>query len=228
MTILEAMRARHSVRQYTDKCLDNVTAAQLQHEIDLCNSRFGLHIQLVTDEPEAFSGLLPHFGKFSGVRHYIALVGRKQPQLDELAGYCGERLVIKAQALGMNSCWAALTYSKKKARVQVLPGERLVCVIAIGYGANHGKPHKSRSLESLYQADAPVPHWFLRGMKAVTLAPTAMNQQKFLFTLEGTTVRAVSTGGSWGKVDLGIAKYHFEVGAGTENFHWSNHQKEGF
>lgn len=221
MTILDAIKARHSVRQYTDQALDPVTTAQLQHDIDLCNAQFGLHIQLVTEEPEAFTSMLAHYGKFSGVRNYIALVGKKTPELDELAGWCGEKLVLKAQALGLNSCWVALTFSKRKARIHISPGERLVCVIAIGYGVTQGRPHKSKPIESLYQASEPIPAWFLKGMEAAILAPTAVNQQKFRFVLEGDAVKALSTGGSYSKVDLGIVKYHFEVGAGAENFHWT-------
>ena len=47
-----------------------------------------------------------------------------------------------------------------------------------------------------------------------------MNQQRFFFRQEGDTVEARSTGGPYSKIDLGIAKYHFELGAGTENFRW--------
>jgi len=53
------------------------------------------------------------------------------------------------------------------------------------------------------------------------LAPTAINQQKFLFSLKNE--RQVQAKAGWGffsKVDLGIVKYHFEVGAGKENFEW--------
>lgn len=59
-------------------------------------------------------------------------------------------------------------------------------------------------------------------MKAALLAPTAMNQQKFRFTLSGNEVSAKSTGGFYSKMDLGIVKFHFEEGAGRENFTWKN------
>ena len=48
------------------------------------------------------------------------------------------------------------------------------------------------------------------------LAPTAVNQQKFLFTLNGDEVTAKATGGVYSRIDLGIVKYHFEVGSGRE------------
>ena len=216
MTVLDAMKARHAVRQYQDRDLDPVTAAQLQHDIDLYNGQYGLRIQLVTNEPDAFSGFLARRSKFRGVRHYLALVGPKGPDLAERAGYCGEKLAVKAQALGLNSCWAAMTYSKRKARVLISPGEKLVCVIAIGYGATRGRPHQNKPMSKLYQAAEPVPDWFLRGTEAAMLAPTAMNRQNFRFVLNGDGVKATAPN----KVDLGIVKYHFETGAGTEHFHW--------
>lgn len=221
MTILDAIKARHSVRQYTLRTLDDVTVAQLQHEIDLCNEEKDLHIQLITDEPEAFDSAMAHYGKFTGVRSYIALVGKRRKDLQEDLGWCGERIALKAQMLGLNTCWVALTFSRKKAPIDLRPDEKLVCVIALGYGATAGSAHKSKPLESLCHAYEPMPPWFRKGMEAALLAPTAMNQQKFRFTLtEPNLVKAQSTGGFYSGLDLGIVKYHFEVGAGKENFVW--------
>jgi hypothetical protein len=216
MTIQEAMAARHSVRQYQDKLIEAEKIAVLRGEIDHCNQEGNLHIQLVTDEPEAFSGKLAHYGSFRGVTNYIALVGNADRTLEERCGYYGERLVLLCQQLGLNTCWVALTYSKSKAAFQVAPGEKLCLVIALGYGANQGTPHKSKPVEKLMQVSGDMPDWFRSGMEAVLLAPTAMNQQKFVFALEGNQVSAKAGLGFYTKIDLGIAKYHFEVGAGKK------------
>lgn len=68
--------------------------------------------------------------------------------------------------------------------------------------------------------DTEMPDWFRSGMEAVQLAPTAMNQQKFRFELAGNKVMAASGNGFCTKLDLGIAKYHFEVGAGSADWQW--------
>ena len=112
MTLMEAMQARHSVRQYREEALRKEDAALLREEIEACNAESGLHIQLVCGEPKAFSGLLARYGKFSGVTNYIALVGKKGPDLSETCGYFGERIVLRAQQIGLNTCWVAMTYSK--------------------------------------------------------------------------------------------------------------------
>ena len=110
---IEAMKERQSVRQYEDRPLDQSAVAALQEEISACNREGGLHIQLVMNEPKAFDGFMAHYGKFSGVRNYIAMIGKKGPDLEEKCGYYGERLVLKAQQLGLNTCWVAMTYSKR-------------------------------------------------------------------------------------------------------------------
>lgn len=219
MNITEAMKARHSVRQYKNKPLDKEVISTLQAEIAACNEESGLHIQLVTDEPKAFDGFMAHYGKFSGVTNYIAMIGKNQG-LHEKCGYYGERLVLLAQQLGLNTCWVAMSYSKIKTAFVLDKGEKLCVVIALGYGETQGVPHKSKSINQVAKTDGEMPEWFKSGIEAAQLAPTAMNQQKFLFTQKGNQVSAKAGIGFYTKLDLGIVKYHFEIGAGRENFEW--------
>jgi hypothetical protein len=176
---------------------------------------------LVVNEPKAFAGGLAKYGKFSGVSNYFAMVGRKGA--DEAIGYYGERLVLLAQTLGLNSCWVGLSFRKQPDQYQIADGEKLHCVIALGYGANQGVQHLMRPMEQFVKVNGTMPEWFKRGMEAVMLAPTAVHQQRFEFELvDDHTVcaRARFTLVGYGKMDLGIVKYHFEVAAGHENFSW--------
>lgn len=220
MELMEAMRARHSVRSYVDRPLDADAVNILEAEIAACNREGDLHIQLVRDEPQAFGGFMARYGRFSGVKNYLALAGKKGPELEEKCGYYGERLVLLAQSLGLNSCWVAMSYDKSKAACRLDAGEKLCIVISLGYGATQGVPHKSKAAEEVMAAKGEVPWWFRAGVEAALLAPTAMNQQKFKFALEDGAVAASAGMGFYSKIDLGIAKYHFEVGAGRENFRW--------
>ena len=220
MDMKEAMSARHSVRQYKDKALEPEVISALQAEIDACNREGGLHIQLVANEPKAIDGIMAHYGKFSGVANYFALIGPKDGTLEEKCGYYGERLVLKAQQLGLNTCWVAMTYSKVKTAFSVGANEKLCCVISLGYGETQGAAHKSKAFEKVASSESGIPDWFRAGVEAALLAPTAMNQQKFHFALHGSQVAARAGLGFYSKIDLGIVKYHFELGAGTENFRW--------
>lgn len=216
MEIIEAIKERHSVRQYTSKKIEATILAALQAEIDACNQEGGLHIQLVTDEPKAFDGFMAHYGNFSGVTNYIALIGKKSDKLDELCGYYGERLLLKAQQLGLNSCWVAMTYKKIPSAFTIKKGEKLTVVISLGYGKTQGVEHKSKKPEQVSNLDANSPEWFKKGIESALLAPTAMNQQKFTFTYADGKVTAKAGMGFYSKIDLGIVKYHFEVASGRK------------
>ena len=213
MDAMTLMNARHSVRQYEDKPIPDEILAELKQEIEACNREGGLHIQLVTDEPKAFDCLMAHYGKFSGVKNYLALVGPKGADLDEKCGYHGERLVLKAQALGLNTCWVAMSYSKTPGAFQIGSGEKLTVVISLGYGNTQGVPHKSKPMSAVSNVGSDTPDWFKAGVEAALLAPTAMNQQKFSFTYADGKVSAKAGMGFYAKVDLGIVKYHYELGS---------------
>lgn len=206
MDLMEAMKARHSVRQYMDKPLEKKAVEELQAEIDACNQESGLHIQLVRNEPKAFDGFMAHYGKFSGVTNYIAMIGKKGPDLEEKCGYYGERLVLKAQQRGLNTCWVAMTYSKIKTAFRIDDGEKLCIVISIGYGKNQGSAHKVKTADEVVKGDGAQPEWFRAGVEAALLAPTAMNQQKFTFALSGNRVSVKAGIGFYTKIDLGIVK----------------------
>lgn len=213
MEMLELIKRRHSVRQYTDKPIEREKRAILDEMTAQVNRENGLHIQICYEEPKCFDSFMARYGKFSGVRNYIALVGEKAPDLEEKLGYCGEKLALKAQELGLNSCWVALTHGK--CRAVIGKSEKLVCLISLGYGKTQGVEHKSKPLGELCNTTEAAPDWFLRGMEAALLAPTAMNQQKFFFELQsGGAVKASCGKGFYARLDLGIVKYHFEAVSG--------------
>lgn len=215
MEILEIMQQRHSVRQYTDWAIEPEKRAVLDALTQEINRKAGLSVQIIYDDPKCFDSFMARYGKFAGVRNYIALVGKKAPGLDETLGYYGEELVLKAQELGLNTCWVALTHGKSKAVVG--RGEKEVCLIALGYGVTQGVEHKSRPMQELCTCGEPMPEWFRCGMNAAMLAPTAMNQQKFRFELlPDGTVKAACGSGFYTKLDLGIVKYHFEAVTGKK------------
>ena len=226
MEIWDAMAARHSVRAYLDKPIGAPVLQKLQDEVAECNRESGLKIRLVCDDSQAFSSFLAHYGKFSCVKNYFALIGEKSESLAEKAGYYGERLVLFTQTLGLNTCWVALSYARGRTlkKLDLGKDEKLACVIAVGYGETQGVPHKSKQVRQVCPAKnfEALPAWFQRGVHAALLAPTAVNQQKFKFELVGERkVRARQTGGFCRGLDLGIVKYHFEQGAGKENFEWA-------
>lgn len=209
MQMLDLMKERHSVRQYSDKKIEGDVKSKLNKYVASINEESGLSMQIFYNEPNCFNSMLAHYGKFSNVKNYIAIVGKKEEQ--EKSGYYGEKLVLKCQELGLNTCWVALTHGK--VNVQTKPQQKLLILITLGYGTNTGVAHKSKPIKELCKEDA-YPEWFMKGMEAVSLAPTAMNQQKFLFEMKNGQVYAKALMGFYSKIDLGIVKYHFETVTG--------------
>ena len=238
MTLQEAIKARHSVRAYKNEPLAEDVVKALEEQIAVLNREGKLHMQLILNEPKAFQGTLAKYGKFRNANNYIVMAGKKAEDLDERIGYYGEHLVLFAQTLGLNTCWVGLSYSKVPGTYVLEEDEKIACYIAIGYGETQGVSHKiktveqvSRSVVSTLGSSKDVsditPSWFRNGVEAALLAPTAVNQQKFSFEYLGIKdgrhhVRAKKGFSVIGytKMDLGIAKYHFEIGAGKENFDW--------
>lgn len=218
MTTLEAIKSRHSVRSFLDKPLDENSVKILQEEIKKCNDESGLNIQLVLNEPNAFQAEKTHYGQFKNCKNYLSIVGPKGE--DEKAGYYGEQIVIKAQELGINSCWVALTYKSGLTQDTKQSGEKRYLVVALGYGETSGNAHKTKSIFDVSNYKEGDPEWFKNGLEAAVLAPTAMNQQRFKFLIENNKVKAKPGLGFYTKIDLGIAKYNFEVGSGKRNEIW--------
>ena len=225
MELIEAIKARHSVRKYLDRPIEKAKAAQLREAIDRVNETSGLNVQLVLNEPKAFSSGLWKYGQFSGVQNYFVMAGPKGKEAEEKIGYYGEKLVLLAQTIGLNTCWVGLTYKKIPGTFTLRDGDMVHCVISLGYGTMPGVHHPQKPAENFYESSEGLPPaWFRNGLEAALLAPTAVNQQKFKFILHpGNVVEAKTSFSMAGytAIDLGIVKLHFELGAGPGTFTWA-------
>ena len=232
---MELIRQRHAVRSYTAQPLPQSIVQALQYEVDQVNAESGLSFKLMVNEPTAFAGFLAHYGKFSGVSNYLVIAGPQDKHLDELCGYYGEKVEPKAVELGLNSCWVALTFSKAKVKQLVASGHRLLCVIALGFGTTQGVQHAFKSAASRFvglpstaaSSNKKERTWFEAGCEAAKYAPTVLNQQAYCITQTSeTTARIENKGGPSSGIDLGIVRYHFELGAahgaGQTTFVWDN------
>ena len=217
MTLMEAIDARHSVRAYKDMPIPQDVRDQLDAFVKTCNEESGLNITISYDDPAGFDSRLAHYGSFSNVCNYIILKGSKRSDFDFVCGYYGEKIVLYAQQLGLNTCWTALTFNKKKVKELVPAGETLCMVIALGYGETQGNTHKSKSMFDVIDVKGGMPEWFVAGVESALKAPTAVNQQKFCFMLEDEEPSVRVKGlGTFTKVDLGIVAYHFEAATGKK------------
>ena len=226
MDLTEAIRTRTSRRTYLETPLSKEVAGKLNEMIDEVNHQGNLSLKLVMNEPAAFGKLSKSYGMFKGVRNYILLIGKSGADSKERLGYYGEKLVLLATQLGLGTCWVGGTFDRSIGDLYVQQGEFFSGVITIGnvepdkswkersiFKVTH---RKTKAISEMMKAEGEVPEWFLEGMRAVQKAPSAVNAQPVMFTHQKGIVSAYATSGNYGyeKVDLGIAKLHFELGAG--------------
>lgn len=177
MTNYELIKERHSVRQYLSKPIEEEKRKILNDFALSLNEKYGTHIQIKYDDEAGFKNGKADYGLFSNCQNYIALVG-KDPYV---CGYVGELMVIKAQELGLNTCFVALTYERKyvKNKLEINQDEKLQCNIALGYGKTQGHPRRSKTKEQVLVLKGNPPDCLDKVVDACLLAPTAINQQKF-------------------------------------------------
>ena len=213
MTEREAILQRHSVRAYQDKKIEAEKVAQIQEKITELNAAGNLCLAFIEDAGRTYGKLLNRLTGIASAPSIVACVGPDAEDLDQRVGYYGQQLVLFLQQLGLNTCWTG-TFDRNNAPVEVASGERLVIAIAVGYGQTSGKIRKSKTPIQVAPQYETAPEWFQSGVELALLAPTAINQQKFEIRLnEDESVEFVDKGGILSQVDLGIIKYHFEVGA---------------
>ena len=228
MITVETIRERHSVREYDGKPLAQAEFDALGAVVEECARESGLDIQLVGDNPEVFN-VIVRFGLIRGCRTYVAFVvddakvsDATRATVDEAIGYWGQKIVLAAQDMGLNTCWCALC-SRKKSRAVVAPGKRVRLVIAVGHGKTQGFPRKTKSIGALSSVEcAKAPAWFAAAMEAAQLAPTAMNNQNFKITLlsDGKTVRIEAPQSGLNVIDEGIVRCNFEIAANEIGADW--------
>lgn len=220
MSIMDTIRARHSVREYDGRTPEGEALVALQHVIRECAQQSGLNIQLVMNNPETFQ-IVARFGLVHGAMTNVAFVTRGD-ESDEAIGYWGQRIVLSAQEAGLNTCWVAMC-SRRKNKAVCASGEKVRLVIAVGYGKTQGAQRKTKGADELSTIEcANAPAWFATALEAAQLAPTAMNNQNFHVTLreDGKTVLITAPKGGWNTLDLGIVKRNFEEAANEFGADW--------
>lgn len=218
MTMEEAMARRHTVRKYTDKIIPQDIVDKLQERIAANNQKFDLSIQLLLNHADAVNSVIKLL-RTKGVSNYFILAGNNSDDLAEKLGYASADLMLYAQTLGLNTWYVGGTYNRNV--LKYVPDKKVIGIVALGYGRNNGVPHKSKTIKDVAKYDGEAPEWFQKGVEASLLAPTALNKQDYRIVGKGDKVRILIDNGAFTGANKGLIKYHFELGAGKENFDWA-------
>ena len=217
MTIKEAMKERHMVRKYVDKEIPEDVVLKLNERIEQNNDKYNLSIKLMLNNDKAVNSIIKLL-LAKGVKNYIILAGNESDDLAELLGYSSADIMLYAQTLGLNTWYVGGTFNRGVSKY--VPNKKVIGIVAIGYGVNNGEPHKSKTIEEVSCYDGNMPNWFKEGIEASLLAPTALNKQDYKIIGKGNNVKIEIDNGIFTGANKGLIKYHFELGAGKENFEW--------
>ncbi len=247
--LIDAINIRTAVRAYDPDPIDDDTARQLDMTIDAVNTLADLRIQLVRDQPAVFAQA-NESGHLTHAANYLAVVGpTNDDEAKERAGFYAERVVLAATLRGLGTCWVKGSWDCDEAarHCRIKSGEELYLGIVIGYPQNHQtrmstsydelvdiqRTHRdSKSYEQFtaHMDDADrnaAPQWFKNGVEAAMKAPSAMNRQPIVFSYNADDDTATASidphiDSSCSTNDLGIAKLHFQIGAGSGTWSWGN------
>lgn len=220
MDFKEAMQKRHMVRKYTDKPLSDEIIAKINERIELNNKTYNLNMKLMINNSKGVSSIMKLI-MARGVNNFIILAGDVSGNLDERLGYSGADIMLYAQTLGLNTWWVGGTFNSSVRRY--VDNKKVTGIIAIGYGQTQGVPHKSKNVEDVSKYEGTIiPPWFISGVEGALLAPTALNKQDFMLIGNGNRVKIECSNGIFTGSNVGLIKYHFELGAGKGNFEWDN------
>lgn len=230
-----ALKIRHSRRLYTPGETDPENLDQIAHTCTHFNPFHGVRAVLIRRMgADIFRGLAGSFGKVKGASVYLAFLGNREVEgVEEKLGYLGEGLVLEATALGLSTCWVAGLFDPWVAAREINTGanEKIFAVTPLGYGAKeYSREEKiistllrSRRRKDLAQISRKNrrqkwPVWALAGLEAVRLAPSALNRQPWLFSMDkrGILLSMNKPGGHnhfSKRLDCGIAMLHFELAA---------------
>jgi len=233
--LTKAIEMRRSRRKFQGTPIDEKTVAKLDALIVKYSTKDSGRMVLVTNNGKSFNGFTKSYGMFSGINDYIVLIADKNDlEAVEKLGYYGELMVLNTTELGLGSCWVGGGFSRLDMPITLDKGESVICAIVIGHASEdlsfkekiiHGITHrKTKTVEDMYTSNEPVPEWFIAGMKAVQRAPSAVNRQPVKFTYQAGSVQASvkDVANLNTTLDLGIAKLHFELGAGGGTWIWGN------
>lgn len=218
MDMKEAMLKRHMVRKYMNKPIPDDLVNKMTERIEANNKEYNLNMKLMVDNAEAINAIIK-LVLAKNVKNYIILAGENTEDLDEKLGYSGSDIMLYAQTLGLNTWWVGGTFNRNVSKF--VEGKKVIGIIAIGYGQTQGVPHKTKTSEEVSKYEGTImPKWFYEGIEASLLAPTALNKQDYFIKGNGNKVSIEINNGIFTGANKGLIKYHFELGAGKENFEW--------
>ena len=207
---LDAISQRLSVRSYSEQQVEPEGRKLLG---ELClqqnnNGPFGaaVRFRLLDLEPLSKSDLrgMGTYGVIKGARLYVLGAVRNEKGAMEDLGYCLEKIILEATALGLGTCWLGGTFKRGSfaAQMELAEDELLPATTPVGYpaveksatermmrfgaGSNRRKPwselfFKGDGVTALTEAESGL---FREAYEAIRMGPSASNKQPWRLVLD--------------------------------------------
>lgn len=134
-----------SVRNFKETPVEAEKLSEIEKFIADCKKL----VPEIKIEPKFFAGedaykRLYGIAGYQGVMiespNYLVLLSEDHPQYIENAGYVGERAILKARDLGVDSCWVSYSDANMVKSVLGIDSEKeVVALIALGYASSEKK-----------------------------------------------------------------------------------------
>lgn len=230
MDIIQAIKARHSVRSYNGALLEDAVKQELQAYAYGVDSPFGGRYSFRLRTFPKDGNLRPGtYGIIKGARDYFLIAYGDDMQSALSAGFAFEQVVLRATAMGLGTCWMGGTYRRETFDPGIIWPEgvtlKVVCPIGI--------PQKPRLFErmarkimrsssrlpfgSLFHLDNyghPLPEdtAFAESLSMMRLAPSSVNSQPWrAVQCDDVLHLYCRERDKMSLVDMGIGLCHFKL-----------------
>ncbi len=237
MNIIEAIKARHSVRTYAGIRLAPDQETKINDAINSASSPFGGNVTIRLMAVNAGGEFRPStYGVIKEARNYLLMSLGDDNDSKLSGGFIMEQVVLKACQLGLSTCWIGGTFKDKTftSAAAIPDGEHLTAVSPIGQAAE-----KTRIADRIFRAMVnsskrkPLGDLFFVNdfstpltengpyaamLEMMRLAPSSRNSQPWRALIRGKRLDFYcSTQNKYSLIDMGIGLCHFYLAADEQN-----------
>lgn len=238
MNMIDAIRARRSVRTYDGRTIDEDMMLQLLADTAVCGNPFGIPVEFRFLQAGAHGLVCP---VVTGTELYVGGKVKKIPHACVAFGFSFETFVLRAQAMGLGTVWLGGTMNRAayEAAMDLAEDEMMPCATPLGYTAQKMSVRETVMRKAIHADERlPFEELFFDGdaatslsrekagtlatpLEMVRLAPSAVNKQPWRVIVKDGAAHFYckrSKGFGSGEldmqmIDMGIALCHFALAA---------------
>lgn len=134
--------------------------------------------------------------------NYVVILSDNKSGYIENSGYMGERLILKARDLGIDSCWVTINDGDAiKEKLNITSDKEVTAIIALGYEDNKYTKNKSGAERLSVEEIVYMNDWgnnasvveleercLLEAFSYARMAPSTLNRQPWRFIIDGEKI----------------------------------------